>query len=991
MALKIEIVNLKYIFCLILIFCCFDQQSFSGQEPKEADFIQSTKFEDEQRWVNSIFDKMTPDERLGQLFMIRAHSDKGPDHIAKVEAMIKQFHVGGLCFFQGTPEKQAKLTNKYQKLANHVPLMISMDAEWGLGMRLKENAISFPRQLMLGAIQDNTLIHQMGKEIARQLRRLGVHVNFAPVADVNNNPENPVINTRSFGEDRLNVAVKSYMYAQGLQDGNVMACAKHFPGHGDTNVDSHLDLPIIQHDRKRLDSIELFPFEVLAQHGIQSMMIAHLHVPVIDPTPNLPTTLSPNAINNILKNEIGYDGLIFTDGLGMKGVSKHHKAGEVEAKCLVAGNEVLLLPQDVNAAVRAIKKFLEEGKLKQIDIDTKVKKILKYKYRLDLINAQSVVEENIRKELNTPAAKQLKRKLIKNAITLVRDPNKIIPVQGMEDKKIAALSIGSIVNTEFQKTLSHYAKIKLFNVGKEVAEANHRNLIRDLKAHDLVFVSLHDLSSYATKNFGISNSAKKLIEELRTQTKVVLVNFGNPYSLSYFDNIECLVQAYQEDQDTQEITAQSLFGAHKITGRLPVTASSNAKFNDGLNTNQLFRLAYDMPEAVGLDSEKLKAIDSYAIDAIAKKATPGCVVLIAKDGKVVFEKAYGHHTYDKKQVMKTSDIFDLASLTKILSTTLAVMKLQEQGKLSIYDPIGKYLPELTGTNKASLKIEDIMAHHARLKPWIPFYEETVSTKYKKPLPKYYKKTKTDEYSIQVTDKLFMKNDYVDEIWKQIRDSELLSSQRYRYSDLGYYLLASLVEKLTGQAFEDYLNDQFYQPLGLSTACFNPSSKFSKKQIVPSERDKYFRQQKVHGYVHDMGAAMLGGVSGHAGLFANANDVAILMQLLLNNGYYGGKRYLEAVTIQNFTRRHPNCTRRGIGFDMRELNTAKDTNISIKSSRNTFGHLGFTGTSAWADPDHNLIYVFLSNRTYPSMNNYKLNKEDYRPKIQTVIYESMGYE
>ncbi len=947
-------------------------------------------FAAESRWVDSLFNVLSEEERLGQLFMIRAHSNLGADHVAKVETIIKQFHVGGLCFFQGTPEKQAELTNRYQKLATKVPLMISMDAEWGLGMRFKENAISYPKQLMLGAIQDNTLIYQMGREIARELRRLGVHINFAPVADVNNNPENPVINTRSFGEDRLNVAVKSYMYAQGLQDGNVMACAKHFPGHGDTDVDSHLDLPVIDHDMDRLDSIELFPFRVLAQHGIQSMMVAHLHVPVIDDRENMPTTLSEKALD-MLRYDLDYDGLIFTDGLGMKGVTKHHRSGEVEAKALEAGNDILLLPQDVNAAFRAIKKFVEEGKILQEDIDRKVKKVLACKYRLGLVAPQSVVEKNIRAELNSPQGKSIKRKLIKNALTLVRNQDGLIPFKRLDTLEIACVSIGSGKETVFQKTLQNYAKIKMLTTSKEISSSRHSRFLKDLAKYDVAIVSLHDLSSYASKGFGITSSAKKFISELNKVTKVVLVDFGNPYALKYFDELEWVLENYTEDEMAQDLAAQALFGAFPILGRLPVTASERSKFNTGVTTNELFRLSYDLPESVGLNAEILGQIDGIALDAVVQKATPGCVVLVAKDGKVVFNKAYGHHTYDKKIPVQATDIYDLASLTKVLATTLAIMKLQEEGKLSLYDPIGKYLPSLAGTNKADLIIEDILAHRAGLRPWIPFYEETVSEKYKKPLPEYYSKTKKEGFDVPVTESLYMKADYVDEIWKQIRESELLSHRNYRYSDLGFYLMSEVIKKISGKPIDVYVEDEFFAPLGLSNTCYNPATKFAKETIVPSEKDKYFRRQKIHAYVHDMGAAMLGGVCGHAGLFANANDVAILMQLFLNNGYYGGEKYLDPATVKRFTRRHHKATRRGIGFDMKELSEQKDVNMAEMAPASTFGHMGFTGTVAWADPDNNIIYIFLSNRTYPSMKNYKLNKEDYRPRIQSLIYDAMdGY-
>ncbi len=948
----------------------------------------------ENAWVDQLFNSMSADERLGQLFMIRAHSDLGPDHIAKVERQIKKYHVGGLCFFQGTPEKQAELTNRYQKLATKIPLMVSMDAEWGLGMRLKKSTISFPRQLMLGAIQDNRLLYDMGKEIAIQGRRLGVHINFAPVVDVNNNPNNPVINTRSFGEDRYNVAVKSYMYMMGMQDGNMMACAKHFPGHGDTDVDSHLDLPVIAHDNQRLDSIELFPFKVLAEHGIQSMMVAHLHVPAIDSVANLPTTLSGKAVNDLLKNQLGFEGLIFTDGLGMKGVNKHYKKGEVEAKALQAGNDILLLPQDLEASVKAIKQFLAEGKLSQQKLDASVKKVLRAKYRLGLTEEQRVEPSNLKAELNNTKAIELKKNLIRNALTLVRNGENILPFKDVSDKKIATLALGSNGRTRFQKMLDHYARIEHFNIGKEISTSTQTRLINQLKKKSVVVVSLHDMSSYAKKKFGITESQKRLIEALRQETKVVLVVFGNPYSLHSFDNIDCVVQAYDEDELTEDLTAQALFGVFGFKGRLPVTASLRSQFSDGLTTNSLFRLGYDTPESVGLNSVVLEhGIDSLAKAAIRLKATPGCVVLVAKDGKVVFNKAYGHQTYSKRKKLTTASIFDLASVTKIAATTLSVMKLQNEGKLNIYQPISRYLPDLKGTNKASMTIQDIMAHRAGLRPWIPFYEETLTEpkgrRKAKPSSDFYSKTKSSDYSIPVTDKLFMLTTHRDTIWKRIIESELRTKRNYRYSDLGFYMLGNLVHRLSGQTLDDYATNNFYKPLGLHATTFKPWENYSTSSIVPSEEDKYFRGQKVQGYVHDMGAAMLGGVAGHAGLFGTTNDIAILMQLLLNDGYYGGEQYFSPSTVRTFCTRHPVCTRRGIGFDMKELEATRSQNMCAEAPSSTFGHLGFTGTVTWADPENDIIYVFLSNRTYPSMNNYKLNKEDIRPNMQRVIYEALG--
>lgn len=956
-----------------------------------SDFTKSTSAESE--WVNRIYNEMSLDERIGQLMNIRAHSNKGIEHERKVEGLIRDYHVGGLTFFQGSPEKQIELTNRFQQLTKRVPLMIAMDAEWGVGMRFKEKTINFPYQLMLGAIQDNGLIYEMGKEVAAQFHRLGMHVNFAPVVDVNNNAANPVINFRSFGEDRYNVAVKSYMYMQGMQDHGVLACAKHFPGHGDTDVDSHLDLPIINHDRTRLDEIELLPFRVMSQQGIGSMMVAHLSVPAIDNTPNKPTTLSTAAVTDLLKNELNYKGLIFTDGLGMKGVTKHYQPGAVEAEAIVAGNDIMLLPESVPAAFKTIKEYLAADKISEQRIEESVKKILRAKYRLGIREVKLLQKTNASNDINNQNAKALKRKLVQNALTLVRDVPQLIPFQRVDSISVASLSIGANRQTDFQKRLSSYKSMSHYQVSKNASTSEQQRVINNLGKTQTVIVSIHDMSQYASKGFGISTATKDLIEQLNQQHEVILVVFGNPYALQYFDNLNTILVTYQEDEDTQDLAAQALFGAFGISGRLPVTVTAKSQLNNGVTTNKSFRLGYDIPESVGLNSMILSHIDTIAQEGIQQKAMPGCVVLVAKNGKVVFEKAYGYHTYAKKRRTQTSDIFDLASVTKIAAGTLSMMKLQSEGKLDIYQPMSTVLPNLKGTNKEGLLIQDIMAHRAGLKSWIKFYEQTISTSKSNPQPlsSFYKKKATSEFALPVTEKLYLRNDIADSIWQQIRTSELRPNTNYKYSDLGFYLVADVVKTVSGQGLDQYAQNHFYQPLGLQTTTYNPLQRFNKERIPPTEEDKYFRRQRVHGYVHDMGAAMLGGVSGHAGLFANANDLAILMQMFLNKGYYGNQHFVDSEVIEKFTTRHPADTRRGIGFDMLQLDRQYSPNMSTLASRNTFGHLGFTGTCTWVDPDHDLVYIFLSNRTYPSMNNRKFGRLDIRPRIQTVIYEALSNE
>jgi len=976
----------RYLTMMGLILTGFTSSSFfvpytNGQKDKA------------QEWADAVYRAMTEEERIGQLMMIRAHSDKGPEHIAKVKRLIREYKVGGLCFFQGTPEKQITLINEYQDMAQPVPLLIAMDAEWGLGMRMKQSTISFPYQLMLGAIQDNRLLYDMGREVARQLKEVGVQVNFAPVADVNNNPDNPVINYRSFGEDRYNVAVKSYMYMKGMQDNQVMACAKHFPGHGDTDVDSHLDLPVITHEYPRLDSVELFPFKVLAEQGIGSMMVAHLNVPALDARENRPTTLSHNTITRLLKEGMNYDGLIFTDGLGMEGVNKYFEDGEVEAEALVAGNDVLLLPQDVEAAVKTIRQYLSKDKLSWERIEESVKKILVAKYELGLTTFSPLDEKEIRKTINSGEALALKRTLIANALTLVRDKQKIVPVETLGELKIASLSIGASVQTPFQERLLSYKDMPTLQEGKSINTAKSNELIRTLKGYDLVFVSLHDMSQYASKNFGLSSSTPAFLKQLSQHTKVVLTVFGNPYSLKYFDEVESVLMAYEDGEDTQDLAAQALFGAIALKGRLPVTASAKSTFGDGVLTRKLARFGYTPPASLGLDTAVLNDIRNIAQNAVDARATPGCVVLVAKDDQVIFEEAFGHHTYKKDNPVGVNDIYDLASLTKITSATLAVMKLYEEGKVSLDTPIVRYLPDLEGTNKEKMVLRDIMAHRAGLKDWIPFYQETVERYRRRVRQKreFFRPRPERNYSVGVAGSLFLRDDFIDTIYTRIYESNLRPDRNYEYSDLGFYLIARIVKEVSGLGLDAYVSQHFYRPMGLETITYNPLEKYPVDRIPPTERDNYFRLQTVQGYVHDMGAAMLGGVSGHAGLFGSARDVGALMQMLLNGGTYAGHQLLLPATVDTFTQRHPQDTRRGIGFDMRQLNPHRWINLPAQTSTHTFGHTGFTGTCAWADPKHGLVYVFLSNRTYPSMNNYKLNRMKTRRRILSTVYEAIPTE
>ena len=959
----------------VILFLVLSVQQIYGQQSAD-------------QWVDSVMNTLTPPERLGQLFMIRAHSDLGPEHIQEVERQIREFKVGSLCFFQGTPQKQAELTNRYQGLSD-VPLMVAIDAEWGLGMRFKENGFSYPRQLTLGAVQDNRLIFEMGKDIGRQLKRLGIHVNFAPVVDINNNPLNPVINDRSFGEDRYNVTAKSYMYMRGMQTEGVMACAKHFPGHGDTDVDSHHDLPQINHDRQRLDSIELYPFEILAARGLGSMMIAHLSVPAIDETPNLPTSLSEITIKQLLRDELAFEGLVFTDALEMKGVTKYYEDGEVEARSLLAGNDILCLPQNIDKSFEVIKKYLDQGLLTQDEIDHKARRVLKAKYEYNLTKKVPIPLEGMDKDLFPKSSIALKTKIYEKATTLLQNKLDLLPLQHTDLMNVASVSIGVGAKTKFQERVSSYIEADHYTVDKEISAEKADELLSTLEENDIVLVSIHDMSKYASRSFGITESTRAFIDRLNAGTKVVLTLFGSPYATKYFEDVDALICGYQDEEIVQDVVAQQLFGAITFQGRLPVTASPAFPFNKGIQTKSLMRLGYSIPERVELNSDSLNNMVHIVDKMIEEHAAPGCQILVAKEGKIVFEKSYGDYDYSGKKKVTPETIYDLASVTKVVATTLAVMKLVQEEKINIKDRLDRYLPELRGTNKGGITVEETMAHHGGFIGWIPFYKETLTGSFRSPRPdpKWYRSIQNSKYSIQVADKMFMHTAYVDSVWSKIILSDLRSTRGYRYSDLGFYLLGKLVREVTGKSLDEYCEDNFYKPMNLRNTYFNPLNHVNSTRIAPSERDGYYRRQTIRGYVHDMGAAMLGGVSGHAGLFSNASDLAVIMQMLLNGGYYGGHQYFKPEIIDQFAKRYIYSTRRGIGFDMKELDHNKTPNVTDKSSILTFGHTGFTGTCVWADPTHNLVFIFLSNRTYPTMTNNRLYKHNYRIRLHAKAYES----
>lgn len=944
-------------------------------------------------WVDSVFRKMSPEERIGQLIFVAAYSDRGPKQTMHITDLIRKYKIGGLIFFRGTPDKQASLENFYQSQSK-VPLIIAMDAEWGLHMRLK-HTIHFPYQMALGAMKNDTLVYQMGKEIGRELRRLGVQMNLAPVVDVNSNPKNPVIGFRSFGMDKRNVARKGIAYMKGLQASGVIATAKHFPGHGDTSKDSHKTLPVVPFGIQRLDTLELYPFKKLIDAGVGAVMTAHLYVPALDPTPHLASSLSRPIVTGLLKKKLGFHGLVITDALDMKGVTKYFPPGKLEVKAIQAGNDILEFTQNVPLTIKSIQKALAERKISWKQINNSCKKVLAAKYWAGFNHYQPVDTTHLRADLNTPEAEVLDRELLKSALTVLQNKNNVIPVNLSKYKHIAALSIGDSTLSPFQKMLDNYTRIDNYNWVRSDSLQDSL-LISRLKKYDLVIVGLDERSPFPTRNFGLSPEMVKFFHKLMMNGNNLVAVLGNPYSLNELTDIKNangLLVTYRDGKLAQQFAAQVIFGAIGAKGKLSVQLNQ-FPLGAGISTPAIGRLAYTIPEAEGVNSVYLdQKIDSIVHSGLNAKAFPGCEILIARNGAVIFDKVYGYHTYNQRIKVEKGDLYGLASLTKVSAPLPAIMKLYDEKKLSLDTPFYKYWPAFRHSNKKHITLREILAHQAGLEAYITFWKKAVKPngKFKR---RIFRCDSSAKFDLAVDHGIYVKRNYLKKMYREIKRSPVTKNPKYLYSGLAFMLFPKMVMNLTGVNFQTYLKKNFYQPLGACSLTFNPYKHYPMSKIAPGEIDTYFRKKPVHGYVDDEDAAMMGGISGNAGLFADANDLAKLCQMYLNMGYYGGKQYIADSTMKEFTRvQYPdNGNRRGLGFDKPLL--GNDTLPEIKSyptlgaSPASFGHSGFTGTFFWADPKDGVLYIFLSNRTYPSRANEKIVQMNIRTNILQAIYDAI---
>lgn len=960
--------------------------------------------EDCRHWVDSVMNKLSFKEKVGQLFIYTIAPIDTKRNLELLHEAVETHKVGGLLFSGGKMQTQVELTNRAQKQAK-VPVMITFDGEWGLAMRLRGTPV-FPRNMVLGCIRDNQLIYEYGSEVARQCRQIGVQVNFAPVADVNINPKNPVINTRSFGEDPVQVADKVIAYAYGLEGGGVLSVCKHFPGHGDTDVDSHKALPVLPFTRERLDSVELYPFKKAIRAGLGGMMVGHLQVPVIEPVGGLPSSLSRNVVYDLLTDELAFKGLVFTDALAMKGVSGN---GHVSLQALKAGNDMVLAPRNLKEEIPAVLEAVEKGELAREDIENKCRKVLTYKYVLGLKKKTFIQLSGLEQRINRPQTRDLIRRLNQAAITVLNNKNHILPLHADKAQTLALLEIGKPGETEvLARQMSRYTSLARFRLRPNQTEAENRRLRDSLATYKRIVIAVSEQRLAPYHSFFAKFAPENPAIYLFFTPGKMMMQIHHAVS-----HAPAVILGHSHNSDVQRQTADILFAKATADGRLSASIGGLFPTGAGVTITPETPLHF-IPEEHGLSSALLKKIDTIALDGIQQGAYPGCQVVVLKNGHVMVDKAFGTYAGKGSPGVESTDIYDLASLSKTTGTLLAVMKLYDKGRFNLTDKISDYLPFLQRTDKKDITIREILYHQSGLPPWLPFYQEVIDKdsydgrlfsarkdahhpvqigtatwanprfKFKS---EYISPVKTGDYTIQICDSLWLNRSFRKVIEEKIVEAPL-KQKRYVYSDIGFILLGMLVEQLAGMPMEAYLQREFYEPMGLERTGYLPLRRFAKSEIVPSNKDRFLRKETLQGYVHDEASAFFGGLAGNAGLFSTAREVARVYQMLLNGGEIDGKRYLSKETCNLFTTETSKISRRGLGFDKPDMEDPKKGNCASGVPAGVYGHTGFTGTCAWVDPENDLVYVFLSNRIYPNVTNRKLNQLHIRERIQEAIYGAM---
>ena len=911
--------------------------------------------------VDSLLDSMTLREKIGQIFVIPAYgsfTNEKEVRYQRLKRLVADHHVGGIIFMQGDIYGQAVMTNELQQLAK-TPLWITQDMEFGAAMRVR-GTTRFTPAMGIAASGNPANAYLKGKITAREAKALGVHQIFAPVLDVNNNPDNPVINVRSFSGEPEMVTEYGNHFIEGAHSEGILATAKHFPGHGDTDTDSHLALPTITHNYDRIESLELVPFRATIENGLQSVMSAHIAYPNISENVGRPTTLDESILQRILVDTLNFDGLIVTDGLEMQGITDHYSPGEAVILSLLAGADVMLISPDELTAIADVEKAVEKGRISEERIEHSARKLLKLKKEKGVLDRPKVDLDALNRDINRLDYQAIADKIARESVTVLKNEGDILPITAASFPNILVVSVtdnnSGAGGTLAREIRNYHPNVTHRTIDERTSREEEQEILKAADKADLIVIGSF-IMVRSHQPIQLPEKQRKIIEKVvKKSPPSVLMAFGNPYIVRDLPDVDSHIMAWSSATNQVRQSVPALFGASPVRGKLPAEIPGHYELGDGISLDHT-TLRFDSPESAGMRTDSLLNIDMVMQEAIDDSVFPGGVVGVMKDGAMIWNQGYGYHDYTKTRAVSSSDIYDLASLTKVVSTTTAIMKLVDKEKIALDDRVYNYIPEFDTDEKREITIQQLLLHTSGL-PAFQIYVDKLKTR--------------------------------GEILEAVRNEPLENKpgEKYVYSDLGFILLAEIVEEVSSSRIDQYLRGQMFYSMGMNSTHFNPQNvgRWVTNRIPPTEIDDIFHRGTVQAVAHDERAYFMDGIAGHAGLFSSTTDLAKYAQMLLNGGYYGTRQYLSPETVRSFISHQSPINQRGFGFD-RKSDEGFSTAGTL-TGLNTFGHLGFTGTSMWIDPDENIAIILLTNRTYPSRD-FGARISEIRAKISDTVMKSIA--
>ena len=940
-------------------------------------YLYPNQFPWNKSWAESTLDKLTLREKIAQMMVYRMNMhylNYNSDEWKEIENLISSDGIGILHIWFGETGSALTMLNKIQR-ESKIPILVEADIESGLGRRYP-GAVTLPPMMAIAATGNSKFAYEAGRISAEESRGVGIHFNLAPVVDVNNNPKNPIINTRSFGEHPDSVIKYSREFIKGLHEHGMLTTAKHFPGHGDTETDSHSSLAQIPSDSARLWQIELPPFKNAIESGVDAIMVAHVNSPEYQIHSEDPATLSKFWIQDVLRSKMKFDGVIITDAMDMGGIVKKYSDSYALIETIKAGSDIIIQNNQMKKSIDLVEKAVKNGIISEQRINASTLKVLKMKERLGLHKNKIISMDDTHMSVGKKSNFDLASEIGNRSITLVKNNDNILPLEPKSNDTFYIVDLYDGANNHNESIVTKSLrengyKVRSFQIDKSdsLIVANH--ILDQIPSDGLVLLNAYANPVEWKENIFLPSIEADFINRLiKKCSTVIITSFGSPYLIQDFPEAPVYICAYKGSSVMQKAFLNALMGESDINGILPVTIPGIAKRGSGIN---LKSIKWEKKEQSWIPGKEIKRIrpneisvnvdetKQMLLEAVADSAFPGGVILAAKNGDIFLHKAFGYHTYSKKKPVMRGNIYDLASITKVVATTSALMKLVDEKKLSLDDKVITYLPEFIGKQKiffdqkSKVTIRHLITHTSGLPPFKKYFlmDGNIQTK-------------------------------IDSIMNT--EPEIPLNQKMIYSDIGLIVLGKIIESVSQSSLDEYVDSVVFKPLGMKTTFYNPPIE-KIKRIIPTEYSSLYGETII-GYVHDENAKSIGGIAGHAGLFSTASDLSIFSQMMLNGGIYGWKRIFKSQSVTNFTKRANTIegSSRALGWDT----PSGQSSGGVYLSGSSFGHTGFTGTSLWIDPENQIFVILLTNAVHPNRNYKNPNYFDWRQKIHSSVYEELGF-